>query len=151
MELPQAFLLGSHEGFALDPQGAITAPPPTSKKKPSWNQSPQKISWYHGKAGAPSSYLELLGKLCLPNNWISRTVGSSLATSLEPLAHCWNVASLSLFNRYCLVLWSGAILISGAISIKYKFYNCDCSNYKNYKIKWPLFLWCTNWSHLNCL
>ena len=37
-----------------------------------------------------------------------------------------------------------------AISIKYKFYNCDCSNHKNYKIKWPLSLWYTNWSHLNC-
>ena len=47
--------------------------------------------------GAPSCYLELLDKL---QKWICRTVGSSLAASLEPLAHCWNVASLSLFYRY---------------------------------------------------
>ena len=31
---------------------------------------------------------------------ICKTVGPSLATSLEPLAHCQNVASLSLFHRY---------------------------------------------------
>ena len=39
---------------------------------------------YHIWAGAPSFYLEFL-------------LGPSLAVSLEPLAHCRNVASLSLF------------------------------------------------------
>ena len=48
-------------------------------------------------AGAPSCYLELLDKL---QKWICRTVGPSLAASLEPLAHRQNVASLSLFYRY---------------------------------------------------
>ena len=48
-------------------------------------------------AGAPSCYLELLDKL---QKQICRTVGPSLTTSLEPLAHCRNVASLSLFYRY---------------------------------------------------
>ena len=48
-------------------------------------------------AGAPSCYLELLDKL---QKWICRTVGPSLAASLEPLAHHRNVASLSLFYRY---------------------------------------------------
>ena len=48
-------------------------------------------------AGAPNCYLELLDKL---KKWISRTVGPSLAASLEPLAHCRNVASLCLFYRY---------------------------------------------------
>ena len=51
----------------------------------------------HVWAGAPSYYLELLGKLQKP---ICRTVGPSLAASLEPLAHCQNVASLSLSDRY---------------------------------------------------
>ena len=51
----------------------------------------------HFWAGAPSCYLELLDKL---QKWICRTVGPSLAASLEPLAHCQNVASLSLFYRY---------------------------------------------------
>ena len=51
----------------------------------------------HVWAGAPSCYLELLDKL---QKWICRTVGPSLAASLEPLAHCQNVASLSLFYRY---------------------------------------------------
>ena len=42
-------------------------------------------------------YLKLLAKL---QKQICRTVGPSLAASLEPLAHRRNVASLSLFNRY---------------------------------------------------
>ena len=32
---------------------------------------------------------------------ICRIVGPSFAASLEPLVHCQNVASLSLFYRYC--------------------------------------------------
>ena len=48
-------------------------------------------------AGAPSCYLDLLDRL---QKRICRTVGPSLAASLEPLAHCRNVASLSLFYRY---------------------------------------------------
>ena len=51
----------------------------------------------HVWAGAPRCYLELLDKL---QKWICRTVGPSLAASLEPLAHRRNVASLSLFFRY---------------------------------------------------
>ena len=51
----------------------------------------------HVWAGAPSCYLELLDKL---QKRKCRTVGPSLAASLEPLAHRRNVASLSLFYRY---------------------------------------------------
>ena len=51
----------------------------------------------HVWAGAPSCYLDLLDKL---QKRICRIVGPSLAGSLEPLAHCQNVASLSLFCRY---------------------------------------------------
>ena len=51
----------------------------------------------HVWAGAPSCYLELLDKL---QKRICRTIGPSLAASLEPLAHRRNVASLSLFYRY---------------------------------------------------
>ena len=50
----------------------------------------------HIWAGAPSCYLELLDKL---QKWICRTVGPLFASSLEPLAHCRNVANLSLFYR----------------------------------------------------
>ena len=45
----------------------------------------------HVKSGTPSCYLELLDKL---QKQICRTVGSSLAASLEPLGHCQNEASL---------------------------------------------------------
>ena len=45
-------------------------------------------------AGAPSCYLELLDKL---QKYICRTLSPSLATSLEPLGHRRNKASLSLF------------------------------------------------------
>ena len=48
----------------------------------------------HVWAGAPSFYLELLNKL---QKQICKTVGPSLATLLELLAHRRNVASLSLF------------------------------------------------------
>ena len=51
----------------------------------------------HVWAGASSCYLELLDKL---QKLMCRTVGPSLPTSLEPLAHCQNAASLSLFYRY---------------------------------------------------
>ena len=51
----------------------------------------------HVWAGAPSCYLDLLDKL---QKRICRIVGPSLAACLEPLAHCRNVASLSLFYRY---------------------------------------------------
>ena len=52
---------------------------------------------YYVRAGAPSCYLELLNNL---QKWICRTVGPSLAASLEPLAHRQNVIGLSLFYRY---------------------------------------------------
>ena len=49
----------------------------------------------HVWAGAPSCYKQLLDKL---QKQICRTVGPSLATSLEPLAHCGSVASLKLVS-----------------------------------------------------
>ena len=52
----------------------------------------------HVWPGAPSCSLELLDKV---QKWICRSVGPSLAASLETLAaHCQNVASLSLFYMY---------------------------------------------------
>ena len=51
----------------------------------------------HVWAGASNCYWELLDKL---QKRICRTVGHSLASSLEPLAHHWNVATPSLFYRY---------------------------------------------------
>ena len=57
-------------------------------------------------AGAPSCYLELLEKL---QKRICRTVGLSIAASLEPLAHSQNIASLSLFYRYCFGRYSSEL------------------------------------------
>ena len=51
----------------------------------------------HVWAGAPSCYLELLDKL---QKRICRTVGPSLAASLEPLVHRRNVTSSNLVYRY---------------------------------------------------
>ena len=51
----------------------------------------------HVWAGAPNCYLELLDKL---QKWIWRSVGPSLAASVEPVTHCRNVARLSVFYRY---------------------------------------------------
>ena len=50
----------------------------------------------HFWAGAPSCYLGLLDKL---QKRIYRTVGSSLAASIEPLAHFQNGGSISPFYR----------------------------------------------------
>ena len=60
----------------------------------------------HIWTGAPSCYLELLDKL---QKQIYRTVGPSLAASLEPLAHHRNMASLSLFYRYYLIRCSSEL------------------------------------------
>ena len=49
----------------------------------------------HVWGGAPSCYSDLLGKV---QKWIYRIIGPLLTASLEPLAHCRNVASL--FYRY---------------------------------------------------
>ena len=51
---------------------------------------------FHVWAGASSCYLELFDKL---QKRIYRAVGHSLAASLESLAHCGNVARLSLLYR----------------------------------------------------
>ena len=53
--------------------------------------------WRHVWAGAHSYYLKLLDKL---QKWICRTDGPSLAASLDPLGHCQNVSTLTLFYGY---------------------------------------------------
>ena len=53
----------------------------------------------HVWADAPGCYLELLDKL---QKQICRTAGPLLAASLDPLALCQNVASMSLFYKYYL-------------------------------------------------
>ena len=60
----------------------------------------------HIWAGAPSCYLKLLDKL---QKRICRTVGPSLTSSLEPLAHRRNVASLNVFYRYCFGICSSEV------------------------------------------
>ena len=60
----------------------------------------------HIWAGTPSCYLELLDKL---QKRICRIVCPSLATSLEPLAHCQNLTSLSLFYKYYFVRCSSEL------------------------------------------
>ena len=72
------------------------------KKKKNWwkKKSPKRPCMEyccHLWAGAPSCYFELLNKL---QKQICRTVGPSLAVSLEPLGHRRNLSSLSLFYRY---------------------------------------------------
>ena len=52
---------------------------------------------YHVWAGALSCYLNLLDKL---QKRIFKILSPSLADSFEPMAHYWNIASLSFFYRY---------------------------------------------------
>ena len=69
-------------------------------------------------AGVPNCHLELLDKL---QKRIWRTVGPSLATSLEPLAHRQDVARLSLFYRYyfgrCLPSWLHFLFLEGDLLV----------------------------------
>ena len=51
----------------------------------------------HVCAGAPRCYSVMLDKL---RKWVCRTVGPTLAASLETLGHRRSVASLSLFYRF---------------------------------------------------
>ena len=55
------------------------------------------LSGGHVWGYAPICYLKFLDKL---QKWIYRTVGPSHAASPEPMTHCWNEASPSLFYRY---------------------------------------------------
>ena len=50
-------------------------------------------------------------------NMICRTVGLLLAVSLEHLAHCWNVASLSLFYRYYFDRCSFELALKGGLLV----------------------------------
>ena len=58
---------------------------------------PYSLAWKNVWAGAPSCYLELLDIL---QKQTCRPIGPTFATSLEPLAHHQNVASLSLFYSH---------------------------------------------------
>ena len=69
----------------------------------------------HLWAGAPSSYFEMLEKL---QKLICRTVGPSLAASLEPLAHHRNVVRLSLFYVYLNWLnWFHFLILEGGVLV----------------------------------
>ena len=72
----------------------------------------------HVWACAPSCYLELLDKL---QKWICRTVGPSLAASLEPLAHCQNVVfsiGITLVDVHLNWLnWFHALILKGGLLV----------------------------------
>ena len=62
----------------------------------------------------------------------------------------WQYNSHNILERLHVTImkWNYLISSCGRWFI-YKFYNCNCSKNKNYKIKSPSSLWYTNWSHLN--
>ena len=62
----------------------------------------------HAWAGVSNCYSEMLDKL---QKRIYQTVGPSLAPFLEPLAHCWNEAILSLFWFHFVILEGGFFFI----------------------------------------
>lgn len=51
----------------------------------------------HVQPGVLMCYLDMLDK---QQKWACEAVGPALAASLEPSAHCSNMASLSLIYRY---------------------------------------------------
>ena len=72
----------------------------------------------HVRAGAPSCHLELLDKL---QKRICRTVGPSLAASLEPLSHCRNLASLGKYYFVSVHLnwfsWFHFLILEGSLLV----------------------------------
>ena len=66
----------------------------------------------HVWAGAPSCYLELLEK---QQKRICRTLGPSIASALEPLAHFGNADSLNLFYRYYFGKCSHFLILDGVL------------------------------------
>ena len=79
----------------------------------------------HFRAGAPTCYLEILDKL---QKQICRIVGPSLAATLEPLAHHWNVASLSLFYRYYFGRCSSEL--SQLVTVPFSWGRSACYSYR---------------------
>ena len=76
---------------------------------------------WHFWAAAHSCVLELLDKL---QKWICRTVGRSLAASLEPLAQCRNVATkvfsigITLVDVYLIWLnWFHFLILKGGLLV----------------------------------
>ena len=88
----------------------------------------------HVWAGAPSCYLELLDKL---QKRICRTVSPSLATSLEPLAHPQNVASLSLFYRYYFSRCSSELAQLVPLPFSRGRYTCYCDRLHDFSVNIP--------------
>ena len=76
----------------------------------------------HICAGAASCYLKLLDKL---QKQICRTVGPSIATSLETLAHNRNVASLSFLEvlLWQIIIWTGPIGSTSFFSRRFTWYS----------------------------
>ena len=66
----------------------------------------------HVWAGAPSCYLELLDK---PQKRICRTVGLSLAASLEPLAYCRNVTLVDVLQNW--LNWFHFLFLEGRLLV----------------------------------
>ena len=92
--------------------------------------------------GAPSCYLGLLHKL---QKWICTIVGLSLTASLEPLAHCQNVASLSLFCRYYFPRCSSKL--AQLVSLCYS--RSRSTSYSDRLLKFSVTITRINWNLLN--
>ena len=98
---------------------------------------------------ASCCYLELLDKL---KKWTCGTVGPSLATSLEPLAHRWFVASLSLLRRYYFGRYSSEM--AQLVATFYSGWRCPRNSNRlyNFSVTFPKFqkarLW--NFLHIEC-
>ena len=73
----------------------------------------------HVCTGAPSCFLELLGKL---QKWICRTVGSLLAAPLQPLIHCQDVASVKFVSTAFLLVYFLGLKESTCKTSKTDFY-----------------------------
>ena len=70
---------------------------------------PSTKYYCHLLAGASSCYLDILDKA---QKWVYRIIGPPLTTFLEPLANCWNIASLVLFYTHYFGICSLYVLLN---------------------------------------
>ena len=88
----------------------------------------------HVWAGAPSCYLELLNKL---QKQTCRIIDPSLAASLEPLAHWWHVASLSLFFKNYFGWCSSELVQLVSLPYSWRISTCYSDRFHDFSVTIP--------------
>ena len=83
---------------------------------------------------APICYFKFLDKL---QKWIYMTVGPSLAACPEPMTHCWNETSLSLFYRYYYGRYSSELAQLAPLPFSWGRSSCYSNRFHDFSVTIP--------------